>query len=115
MCLVPTPAAFVSRGSPFWLMRLCDDANAVVDSDGWRVLPQGVEQTDSVGIVHRESGKFVGREPGDFAYFVAGVGLPGDDLAEEDEGNDGSVHVLVDAGEGEGPDLKAGFLADFSD
>ena len=39
---------------------------------------------------------------------------PAGDLAAEDEGDDPAGHVLVDAGEGDGLDVEAGFLADLA-
>jgi hypothetical protein len=40
--------------------------------------------------------------------------VPPGDLAAEDQGDDDPGHVLADAGEGDGLDVQAGFLADFA-
>ena len=53
-------------------------------------------------------------EPGDVATFVRGVWCSAGDAAAEYEGDDALGHVLVDAGEGFGIDVQAGFFEDFA-
>jgi hypothetical protein len=88
--------------------------DAVVLADDWRLIAaERVEDADGVGLAGElADGGLVG--PAESRYLVVGGEVAAGDLAAEDEGDDSAGHVLVDAGEGVGLDVEAGFLADFA-
>ena len=52
--------------------------------------------------------------PKEGGYLVVGGQVAASDVAAEDQGDDASGHVLVDAGECVGLDVESGFLADLA-
>jgi hypothetical protein len=70
----------------------------------------GVEDSDGVGL-GGQLADVVFAGPPEGRGLVVSSQVPAGDLAAEDQGDDATVHVLVDAGELVGLDVEAGFLA----
>jgi hypothetical protein len=75
---------------------------------------EGIEHAHRVRLVHA-FGDLLGAEPSDLGGFLGASGGAADDGASENEGDDASGQVLVDAGEAVGGDGEAGFFEDLPD
>jgi hypothetical protein len=77
------------------------------------VLAEGIEEAHGVGVAG-ELMDVVLVGPVEGGYFVVGGELAAGDFAAEDQGDDATGHVFVDAGEGVGFDVEPGFLVDLA-
>jgi hypothetical protein len=77
------------------------------------VLAQGVEHTHGVCFVDH-AGDFFGCGPLETGYLVVGRQFATEDPAAENEGDDSTVHVLIDAGQDNRLNGEPSLLADFA-
>jgi hypothetical protein len=75
-----------------------------------RLVAHRIQHADRVGLGGQAAyAVLIG--PAGVLGLVSGDEFPSGDRAAEDEGDDTSAHVLVDAGQGHGLDVETGFLA----
>jgi hypothetical protein len=83
-------------------------------ADGGRVVAaERVQDADRVGFIG-QVGDLGAGNPAEGGDLLSDRKISPGDLAAEDQGDDGPGHVLVDAGQGDGLDVQAGFLADLA-
>ena len=78
-----------------------------------RSVLHGVQDADREGFADHLS-DFIGGGPQETGCFVVGGELAAGDAAAEDQRDDSSGHILVDAGQCDGLDGEAGFFSHFA-
>jgi hypothetical protein len=87
--------------------------NPVMGSDSWSFLViEGIQDSTAVGLIE-VSKNLIASHPPELTHLFGGFWLPIDGFASEHQRHDSSLHVLVDARQGERFHSDSGFLKDF--